>query len=1119
MADGNIITRIIVAAEDKASSIFGAIGRAAGSLTGAIAQVGAGIAAVGVGFASWAGLTLFGDAVSSAEALDVEMRRLEGVIAATGGAAGLTAEQINEMAMRSEATASEFRVAAAELLTFKSVGEDVFERTMELAIDLAETGFGSVESSAVMMGKALENPVAGLGALGEAGVSFSEEQKKLIKSLVETGDLAQAQGLILDAVAGQVGGVAQSMGGGLSDAADLLSKRFTELKEQLGTALLPVLAELYGKIGELYTTLTESGAVARFGEAIASGFKNASDAVLGFVSGFDFASLIGKVQAFADTTGERLTSWGQTLKDLASQTETITNAIGIAWDVVAGLIHTAAATIAHGLSYPVAAFAKVAEAAAWLGVISDETAANFANAAESMESSAKTNLGQAGQHFREAGESLGLIEPAAEGAATATKTLATEVGDLPKGFANAAQSLLGLTDAQQQAVKATEDQKASLVALKDDLVAAREEYDRLISEGDAQGAAKKLLEIEALKKEIAALGSEAKVSAAAVEEAFKTLGVTSSAELTKTADNAKTAFETIRKSGTATPADIQNAFTAYATTAVAANDNVVNAVLQAQASQLGLKIAVSETGDVTVAKNAAAVSSYDQVIERINQQRELELQLKEITDGLMAGYTTRATDAASAMQMVEDGQNRMADAGDAYAAAWEAGDGAAMQAARSAYEAGEEQVRLGERTVAAGNAAAGMLKMLLAEIDSVRQYSEEAADALDTIFLKTVDTWQNKIATMNKLDVSSFINVTSVQQAQAEIDGLETAADEAAAAAARLSASFDRSFIGMGKFYDGLGQIEAFKAKLLEAQAAAQRTELAIEEMGTAVADLSDEYDRGDLSLAEYIKKLELLRGQYSRLSEDEIGDLSDALAEAREEQEDLTAAALDGLTSWREKLAGIYDQEVQIQQLNYQQDRLETEMALAEAKRNNNAEEIAALTEQLKLIDEYYALQIASAAADEAQAKIDAANDAADEAARRASLTEEERAYEDAINSLKDQLAAAIVANDAALQESLLAQIEAEKRRHETVIANLEAETKARQVTTDSRADTPTTATTTASRQTTTTTTTAASGSSAASARTVRLVIDSAELFGDEKNVNAFIAALERAGLTALDA
>ena len=132
------------------------------------------------------------------------------------------------------------------LLTFgevaKSAGEagGAFDRATVLAFDLAKAGFGSAEGNAKMLGKALNDPVKGLTALGRAGVTFTEAQKEQIKALVESGDTAKAQQIILAEVEKQVGGTAAATATG----AEKMRVAFAAFTEQLGVALLPIMQQV-----------------------------------------------------------------------------------------------------------------------------------------------------------------------------------------------------------------------------------------------------------------------------------------------------------------------------------------------------------------------------------------------------------------------------------------------------------------------------------------------------------------------------------------------------------------------------------------------------------------------------------------------------------------------------------------------------------------------------------------------------------------------------------------------------------------------------------------------------------------------------------------------------------
>lgn len=162
------------------------------------------------------------------------------VIRATGGAAGRTAEDIERMsraiARDTLASTPGVRAAAAQLLTFRSIAADTFDRTLVAAQDLAAVGFGSVESAAVQLGKALEDPAEGVAALREVGVSFAASQRGVIQALVDTGRAAEAQRLILEAVELQVGGAGAAAGAGLAGKFDLIGEEIARFAELVGKA-------------------------------------------------------------------------------------------------------------------------------------------------------------------------------------------------------------------------------------------------------------------------------------------------------------------------------------------------------------------------------------------------------------------------------------------------------------------------------------------------------------------------------------------------------------------------------------------------------------------------------------------------------------------------------------------------------------------------------------------------------------------------------------------------------------------------------------------------------------------------------------------------------------------
>jgi hypothetical protein len=210
-----------------------------------LAKIGAAaFAAVGAG-----ALVMGKKLLDAGERAATSNARIEQITKSMGQFEGATDQVTDRLVTLAEKTAKLVGVdqnlikeGQALLLTFKSVSADadkvggVFDRATKASIDLAAAGFGSVTSNAVQLGKALEDPIKGLAALGKSGVTFTAEQKELIKTLVETGRVAEAQEIILAAVETQVGGTAEAT----ANASDRMKVAFSLLQEELGQKLLPV---------------------------------------------------------------------------------------------------------------------------------------------------------------------------------------------------------------------------------------------------------------------------------------------------------------------------------------------------------------------------------------------------------------------------------------------------------------------------------------------------------------------------------------------------------------------------------------------------------------------------------------------------------------------------------------------------------------------------------------------------------------------------------------------------------------------------------------------------------------------------------------------------------------
>jgi len=139
-----------------------------------------------------------------------------------------------------------------KLLTFANLAKTagiaggMFDRASLAAQDLAAAGFGSAETNAVQLGKALQDPVKGITALARSGVTFTEQEKIKIEALVKSGKLLDAQNMIMKAIETQVGGTAAA---GVT-ASQKMTQGFNQIKETIGLALLPT----FNKLGDYIST-------------------------------------------------------------------------------------------------------------------------------------------------------------------------------------------------------------------------------------------------------------------------------------------------------------------------------------------------------------------------------------------------------------------------------------------------------------------------------------------------------------------------------------------------------------------------------------------------------------------------------------------------------------------------------------------------------------------------------------------------------------------------------------------------------------------------------------------------------------------------------------------------
>lgn len=223
------------------------------------------------------------ESVAAAKESAAATAQLNAVLTSTKGIAGLTSAELQDMATSLENTTmfTGEAVMGAEslLLTFTNIGRDVFPRATQVVTDMSQALGQDLKSSAIQLGKALQDPVDGVTALRRVGVNFNDDQKTLIETMVKTGDTAGAQAIILKELETEFGGSAAAARDAAGSSQDL-KVSYDNLQEAVGGLILQIkgsginefLIGLYDSLSSGATAWSENlGPMQAFFDALSTG--------------------------------------------------------------------------------------------------------------------------------------------------------------------------------------------------------------------------------------------------------------------------------------------------------------------------------------------------------------------------------------------------------------------------------------------------------------------------------------------------------------------------------------------------------------------------------------------------------------------------------------------------------------------------------------------------------------------------------------------------------------------------------------------------------------------------------------------------------------------------------
>lgn len=214
-----------------------------GGLKTVLAGVGAAFGVMAVGDFLRGSVAAYNESAQASAQLDASLR-------STANAANLNRDALDAQALALMNTTlfDDDAITGAQglLATFTNIKDKIYMDAVPAIADLATKMGGDLQGATIQVGKALNNPIQGITALTRVGVTFSEEQKKVIESLVKTGHTADAQRMILKELNTEFGGSAEAAGKAGTGSFTILQHQFMNVREEIGqmvvsigTALMP----------------------------------------------------------------------------------------------------------------------------------------------------------------------------------------------------------------------------------------------------------------------------------------------------------------------------------------------------------------------------------------------------------------------------------------------------------------------------------------------------------------------------------------------------------------------------------------------------------------------------------------------------------------------------------------------------------------------------------------------------------------------------------------------------------------------------------------------------------------------------------------------------------------
>lgn len=206
-------------------------------------------------------LTAFaGFAIKEFAQAEKAIAKVESALKLTGDRIGVTFDELQKASqnLQNNSIFGDDEIlgkVTSQLLRVGGLTKEQFFEAQQAVVDLASALDTDLQSAALQVAKALESPADALGVLGRSGIKFSEDEQKLIKSLVDAGREAEAQGFILDKLRSKVDGTAKAISETSFGALTQLRNAFGDLAEVIGGRLFNAIRPLVENLTAIFQNL------------------------------------------------------------------------------------------------------------------------------------------------------------------------------------------------------------------------------------------------------------------------------------------------------------------------------------------------------------------------------------------------------------------------------------------------------------------------------------------------------------------------------------------------------------------------------------------------------------------------------------------------------------------------------------------------------------------------------------------------------------------------------------------------------------------------------------------------------------------------------------------------